>query len=136
MIDPHDLWISEEQVEAHLARKKNGKKKSRPKKKSKIDFLKVSVAFAHKLRDKGASGDAWAMVMALTEAWYTTGFYSEHLNPFPLSVVDSTRWEFTRMQKFRTLQFLTRVHLIYIDRQDQDNPQVTIAWEPRYLPGV
>lgn len=132
MIDPSDLWISKEQVQAHLARKKDGKRRSRSKRGSKVDFLKVSIALAQKLHGEGASGNAWAMVMALTEAWYTTGFYSQHLNPFPLSVVDSRRWGFTRKQKSRTLQFLTRIHLIHVDRQDPDNPQVTIAWEPRY----
>jgi hypothetical protein len=132
MIDPSDLWISEEQVRVHLARKKDGKRKSRLKKKPRIDFLKVSVALAHKLHDEGVSGSTWAMVMALTEAWYTTGFCSQHLNPFPLSVLDPKRWGFTRKQKSRTLQLLTRIHLIHIDRQELNNPQVTIAWEPRY----
>src|SRR5215469_1826205 len=132
MIDPQDLWISEEQLQAHLAREKDGTRKPRPKKEFKVGFLKISIGLAHKLHDEDAKGDTWAMVMALTEAWYTTGFYSQHLNPFPLSVVDFKRWGFTRKQKSRALQFLTQIRLIWIDRQDPDNPEVTIAWEPSH----
>jgi hypothetical protein len=136
MIDPKDYWVSEEQIRATEAARvlKDGKNKPRPRKQRRASFLKVSVALAHKLRDDGANGEAWAMVMALTETWFTTGIYSQHPNPFSLSALDSQRWAFTRRQKSRALQFLTRIRLISVDRQDPENPLVTIAWEPRYQP--
>lgn len=136
MIDPEDLHLSEQQLKEFMVRKTDGRRKPRARKESKVGFLKVPIALAHKLHDDKANGDAWAMVMALTEAWFTTGIYSQHPNPFSLSVLDSKQWGFTRKQKSRTLQFLSRIRLIVVGRQNPENPLVTIAWEPRYPPQV
>jgi hypothetical protein len=45
MIDPKDFWVTEEQVKAHLARAKDGKKKSRLRKETKVGFLKLTSPF-------------------------------------------------------------------------------------------
>lgn len=136
MIDPQDFWLTNEQVQAHLARQRNGQRKRQGRKPLEAGFLKVSIGLAHKLREENANGDAWAIVMALSEAWFTTGLHGQHPNPFPLSNVDFKRWGFTRKQKSRTLLFLTRIHLISVDRREPENSLVTIAWEPRYQPEV
>jgi hypothetical protein len=134
MIDPQDLWATDEEVKAHLARK-DGNKKPRPKKESKVGFLKFDVPFLHKLIDDKAGRAVWAMVCALQEAWFTTGIYSQHLNPFPLSAVEMERWGLKyRIQKHRALEFLIRTRLINVDRRDPKNPLVTLAWVPLYQP--
>jgi hypothetical protein len=134
MIDPQDFWATDEEVKAHLARKE-GKKKLWPKRDSKIGFLKFDVPFLHKLIDDKAGRAVWAMVCALQEAWFTTGIYSRHPNPFPLSVVDMERWGFKhRTKKRRALEFLIRTRLINLDRRDPRKPLVTLAWVPIYEP--
>ena len=72
------------------------------------------------------------MVCALQEAWFTTGIYSQHPNPFPLSAVDAQKWGLNRWQKTRALQFLTQTRLIHLDRSDPLQPTVTLAWVDRY----
>jgi hypothetical protein len=133
MIDPRDFWATDEQVKAHLSRK-DGKNKPRPNKETKVGFLKFDVPFLHKLIDDKASRAVWAMVFALQEAWFTTGIYSQHPNPFPLAKTNPARWRLNKQQKYQALKFLTKVRLIDVDRSDPKNPLVTLAWVPHYSP--
>ena len=133
MIDPKDFWATAEQVKAHQVRE-YGKKKPRPRQETKVGFLKVDVALWHRLVEDKSGWKAWAMVGALYEAWFTTGIYSQHPNPFPLARTDSTRWGLNKQQKYQALKFLIRIRLIDVDRSDPKNPLVTLAWVPRYSP--
>jgi hypothetical protein len=137
MIDPREMWVSADQIRATEAARiaKDDKEKPRsPKKVPKVDFLQHSIPLLLKLRNENASCIIWAMVCALSEAWFTRGRHGHHPNPFPLAAMDSTKWKLTRGQKSRALQFLARIGLIKVDRSDSKRPLVTIAWESPYEP--
>jgi hypothetical protein len=114
---------------------KNNGKKPRDKqrkspKKSGIEFLKLDPITLRKLAHTHARWIAWTTFFALSEAWFTSGICTGHLNPFPLSTVDTKKWGLNRMQKFRALRFLMKNHFIAIDRSDPKNPSVTLLWLP------
>ena len=106
-------------------------KKQEPHKQRKIEFLKLDIIPLRKLAHTNARRIAWAMFYALSEAWFTTGICTRHLNPFPLSVVDTKRWGLNRSQKFLALRFLVKNQFIEIDRSDPKTPLVTLLWVPR-----
>ena len=114
--------------------KKNGQKSSPQRRESrkgrKIEFLKVDIIPLRKLAHTHARGITWGMFCALSETWFTTGICTRHLNPFPLSAVDTKAWGLNRMQKFHALRFLVQNHFITIDRGDPKNPLVTLLWLP------
>jgi hypothetical protein len=136
VIDLENFWVSEEQIRTTEAARaaKDSKGKPQPRKESKVGFLKLSLAFLHKLKQENANGDVYATVWALSVAWFTTGIHTQHPNPFPLSTVDTRSWGLDRRRKHEALKFLIRVRLIDVDRRDPKNPLVTIAWEPQYPP--
>jgi hypothetical protein len=135
MINPEVFWVSEEQIRAtYVARAaRDGKRKAQePRKTPKVNFLQFSTTLLLKLTQAKASGRVWAMVCALTEAWFTTGLHSRHPNPFPLSALKTKKWGFNRSQKYYLLRILVRMDLVRLDRSDPKNPFVTINWEPPY----
>jgi hypothetical protein len=135
MTDPQDLWLSEEQVRAYQAAQtaRNRERKGRqPRKSPKVDFLQHSIPLLLALRKANPPGIVYAMVWALSEAWFTTGLDGQHLNPFPLARIDFKKWKIDRSQKTRALRFLVRIRLIEIDRSDPENVLVAIFWASRY----
>ena len=110
--------------------------KSRPGKAAKVDFLTFDLTLLHKLRAARANSAVYAMVCALSETWFTTGFHRQHPNPLPLSRVNSANWQLTRKQKSRALRFLTQINLIAVDRRDPRNPLLTLNWAPLYPSAV
>ena len=132
MIDPQDLWLTEEQVRAALSAKDGRKKSRRSKKTPKVDFLQFSVPLLLTLRKHKAPYFVHAMVWALSEAWFTTGLHGKHPNPFPVARVNTAKWKLSRYQKSRALRFLADLPLIEIDRTDTRKPLVTIFWAPRH----
>jgi hypothetical protein len=137
MINPEELWISEEQVRANQAAQaaKNGNRKARQSRKpSKVDFLQFSIPLLLTLCNAKAHCTIWAMVCALSEAWFSTGLNGQHLNPFPLSRMNASKWGLDRNRKWHALEFLTRIRLIRVDRSDPQNVTVTIFWAPCYSP--
>jgi hypothetical protein len=114
---------------------KNGQKppakKPESRKGPEIEFLKLDLIPLRKLAHTNARGIAWAMFCALSEAWFTTGIGTRHLNPFPLSAVETKKWGLNRSQKFLALRFLTKNRFIEIDRSDPKTPLATLLWVPR-----
>jgi hypothetical protein len=106
-------------------------KKEAPRaKERKIEFLKLDLAPLSRLAHRDAPGTAWKMFCALSEAWFGTGICMRHLNPFPLSIVNTQKWSLSRMQKSRALRFLAQNRFIAIDRREPENPLVTLLWLP------
>jgi hypothetical protein len=132
MIDPQELFLSEEQLREFAARRRDGDRKPERKKKSRAQFIQVPLAICHKLVDEKANRFIWAMVCALSETWFTTGRHNQHLNPFPLDRCAAEKWGLTRLQKFRALKFLTRIRLIAVNRRNPKTSLVTLTWVPRY----
>jgi hypothetical protein len=103
---------------------------------AKVEFLTFDLALLHRLHAAKANSAVYAMVWALSEAWFTTGFHQQHPNPLPLCRVNTAKWQLSRKQKSRALQFLTQIGLVQLDRSDPKKPLVRLAWVPPYPPIV
>lgn len=123
--DPEELALSQEQLVELMARKRDSRQPSRSRK---AGFLQFSTVFLLRLRLEKAPCIVWAMVWALSEAWFTAGLHGQHPNPFPLARVDTQKWRLDRWQKRRALQFLVKRRLVELDRTDPQNPKVSLAW--------
>jgi len=126
--DMDQIRLSEEQVAEYMAQRRNGSKSPKKRKPPEARFLQFSIPLLLTLGNAEAPCFVWAMVWALSEAWFTSGIGKKHLNPFPLSIVDIKKWRLHRRQKSRALQFLAKRQLIKIDRTEPGNPKVKLAW--------
>jgi hypothetical protein len=118
---------TEAKSEAH---QKNRQKKRKSRNGRGVEFLKLDLIPLLRLSHKEARGVGWRMFFALSEAWFTTGICTKHLNPFPLSLVDTKKWNLNRSQKSDALQFLIQADFIKLDRSNRKNPVVTLLWVP------
>jgi hypothetical protein len=99
-----------------------------------LTFYNIPAQLDLDLAKTKAPWPTWAMVRALYEAWFRTGFHPKHPNPFPLAACDTEKWGLSRMQKSRALEFLVKTGWILVDRSDPKNPLVTLIWLPLYKP--
>jgi hypothetical protein len=100
------------------------------KQKSEPEFYKIAPRLALDLARVKAPWSVWAMMCILFEAWYNTGYRSNHLNPFPLSKCDFKKWGLSRVQKHRALELLTDLGWISIDQSNPKEPLVTLLQPP------
>ena len=127
------LFVQPEAAKAIKSAKEKGANGG--KKRRRADrFFRMTPAFCLKLCEEKVPWTVWAMVCALYEAWYASGWYDQHPNPFPLGMVDVSKWGLHRRQKSRAMQVLIRAHLVKVDQTDPKHPLVTLAWEPKCSP--
>jgi hypothetical protein len=99
----------------------------RQKRQKPIQFYKVPAQLGLKLAQAKAGWALWAMVLAISEAWYRNGHHQSHPNTFPLVDVDTEKWGINRSQKHRSTKFLIKIDWIIVDRSDPKNPLITMT---------
>jgi hypothetical protein len=93
-----------------------------------MQFCKVPAQLDLDLVKTKANWTAWAMVRALSEAWYRNGHHQHHSDSFPLESCDLEKWGLkNRMQRYRAFKFLLGIGWIQIDRSNPQEPLIVMT---------
>jgi hypothetical protein len=95
---------------------------------SALQFFKVPAQLDLDLAKAKADWATWAMVRAISEAWFRNGHHQNHTNSFPLALCDTGKWGINnRTQRGRALKFLIKVGWIQVDRKNPQKPWIIMT---------
>jgi len=123
MIEPRELFLTEEQIREFQARKSSRRSAKKPKRG--IQFYKFPAVLMDALIQVDYA-PAWRLAAAIYKAWFT-GFKR---NPVKLTSAALVGFRISKDQKWRALKGLEQTGQFAGERSERRNPLVTLRWEP------